>query len=66
LDAIAASVVGGASLDGGEGSVIGTVPRRDDYGDSAAGRYLLGVNSFILEIITFSDCHCGVADKLRK
>ncbi|ONI46689.1 ABC transporter [Candidatus Epulonipiscium fishelsonii] len=51
LDAIAASVVGGASLDGGEGSVIGTVLGAMIMATLRQGGTLLGINSFILEII---------------
>ncbi len=67
LDAIAASVVGGASLDGGEGSVIGTVLGAMIMATLRQGGTLLGVNSFILEIIIGSLIVIAVLlDKLRK
>lgn len=50
LDAIAASVVGGASLSGGEGSIVGTVIGALIMQTLRNGGNLLGVNSFILEI----------------
>lgn len=51
LDAIAASVVGGASLDGGEGSVLGTALGSLIMATLRQGGTLLGMNSFIVEII---------------
>lgn len=67
LDAIAAAVVGGASLDGGEGSVIGTVLGAMIMATLRQGGTLLGVNSFILEIIIGSLIVIAVLlDKLRK
>lgn len=51
LDAIAATVVGGASLDGGEGTIIGTVFGAIIMAALRNGGNLLGVNPFILEII---------------
>lgn len=50
LDAIAASVVGGASLSGGEGSIIGTVIGALIMQTLRNGGNLLGANSFVLEI----------------
>lgn len=67
LDAIAASVVGGASLDGGEGSVIGTVLGAMIMATLRQGGTLLGINSFIMEIIIGSLIAIAVIiDKLRK
>lgn len=67
LDAIAASVVGGASLDGGEGSVIGTVLGAMIMATLRQGGILLGINSFILEIIIGSLIVIAVLlDKMRK
>jgi ribose transport system permease protein len=51
MDAIAAAVVGGASLDGGEGTVIGTVFGTMIMATIRQGGTLLGVNPFVLEII---------------
>ena len=50
LDAIAASVVGGASLSGGEGSIVGTVIGALIMQTLRNGGNLLGANSFVLEI----------------
>ncbi len=50
-DAIAAAVIGGASLMGAEGSVIGTVLGSLIMATLRNGGNLLGVNSFVLEII---------------
>nr|WP_308741959.1 ABC transporter permease [uncultured Anaerocolumna sp.] len=67
LDAIAASVVGGASLDGGEGSVIGTVLGAMIMATLRQGGTLLGINSFIMEIIIGSLIVIAVVlDKVRK
>lgn len=67
LDAIAASVVGGASLDGGEGSVIGAVLGAIIMATLRQGGTLLGINSFILEIIIGSLIVVAVLlDKSRK
>jgi len=67
LDAIAAAVVGGASLDGGAGSVIGTVLGSMIMATLRQGGVLLGVNSFILEIIIGSLIVVAVLlDKLRR
>jgi len=51
LDAIAASVIGGASLSGAEGSAIGTVLGSFIMQILRNGGTLLGINSFILEIV---------------
>ena len=67
LDAIAASVVGGASLDGGEGSVFGTVLGAMIMATLRQGGTLLGINSFIMEIIIGSLIAIAVVvDKMRK
>ncbi len=67
LDAIAAAVVGGASLDGGEGSVIGTVLGAMIMATLRQGGTLLGINSFIMEIIIGSLIVIAVVlDKMRK
>lgn len=51
MDAIAAAVVGGASLSGGCGTIIGTVFGALLISLIQNGGNLLGVNSFILQII---------------
>lgn len=51
LEAIAAAVIGGASLSGGEGSVFGTVIGAIIMQLLRNGGNLLGVNPFILEIL---------------
>lgn len=67
LDAIAAAVVGGASLDGGVGSVIGTVLGAMLMATLRQGGTLLGINSFIMEIVIGSLIVLAVIlDKLRK
>ena len=67
LDAIAAAVVGGASLDGGEGSVIGTVLGAMIMAMLRQGGTLLGINSFIMEIIIGSLIALAVViDKIRR
>jgi ribose/xylose/arabinose/galactoside ABC-type transport system permease subunit len=50
LDAIAAAVVGGASLNGGSGTIIGTVLGAFLIAIIQNGGNLLGINSFILQI----------------
>ena len=50
-DAIAAAVIGGASLMGAEGSIIGTVLGSLIMATLRNGGNLLGVNSFVLEIV---------------
>jgi ribose transport system permease protein len=50
MNAIAAAVVGGASLSGGEGSIIGTVIGALIMQALQNGGNLLGANSFILQI----------------
>ncbi len=50
LDAIAAAVVGGASLFGGEGTILGTVLGAILMATLRNGGNLLGINPFILEI----------------
>ncbi|MBS3995278.1 MAG: ABC transporter permease [Alkaliphilus sp.] len=67
LDAIAAAVVGGASLDGGAGSIVGTVLGSMIMATLRQGGVLLGVNSFILEIVIGSLIVGAVLlDKLRR
>jgi ribose transport system permease protein len=51
MDAIAAAVVGGASLMGGSGTILGTVLGAFLISLIQNGGNLLGVNSFILQII---------------
>jgi ribose transport system permease protein len=50
LDAIAAAVVGGASLMGGEGTILGTVLGALIIATLRNGGNLLGINPFILQI----------------
>jgi ribose/xylose/arabinose/galactoside ABC-type transport system permease subunit len=50
LDAIAAAVVGGASLMGGEGTILGTVLGAMIIATLRNGGNLLGINPFILQI----------------
>ena len=50
LDAIAATVIGGASLMGGEGSVLGTLVGALIMGVLRNGLNLLGVSSFIQQV----------------
>lgn len=50
LDAIAAAVVGGASLMGGEGTILGTVLGAMIIATLRNGGDLLGINPFILQI----------------
>jgi ribose transport system permease protein len=67
LDAIAAAVVGGASLDGGVGSVLGTVLGAMLMATLRQGGTLLGINSFIMEIVIGSLIVIAVViDKMRK
>jgi len=51
LDAIAASVIGGASLNGGEGSILGTVLGAMLMSTLRQGGDLLGINPFILQML---------------
>jgi ribose transport system permease protein len=51
LDAIAAVVVGGASLMGGEGTIIGTVVGALIIATIRNGGNLLGVNPFVLQVL---------------
>jgi ribose transport system permease protein len=51
LDAIAATVIGGSSLMGGEGSIVGTLIGALIMGVLRNGLNLLGVSSFIQQII---------------
>jgi ribose transport system permease protein len=51
LDAIAAAVIGGTSLMGGEGTVLGTLIGAFIMGVLRNGLNLLGVSSFIQQIV---------------
>jgi ribose transport system permease protein len=51
LDAIAAAVIGGASLMGGEGSVLGTLVGALIMGVLRNGLNLLGVSSFVQQVL---------------
>ncbi|MCL2559087.1 MAG: ABC transporter permease [Turicibacter sp.] len=51
LDAIAAAVVGGASLSGGKGSITGVFLGAIIMSTLRQGGTLLGINSFIMEIV---------------
>ena len=51
LNAIAAAVVGGASLSGGEGSMVGTVLGSFIMATLENGGNLLGINPFVLQIV---------------
>lgn len=67
LDAIAAAVVGGASLDGGEGTIIGTVLGAIIMATLRNGGNLMGINPFILEITIGSLIVFAVLiDKIRR
>ncbi|MGL4236326.1 ABC transporter permease subunit, partial [Tabrizicola sp.] len=52
LDAIAAVIIGGTSLAGGKGSVIGTLFGACIIGVLANGLILLGLSDFVRQIIT--------------
>ena len=51
LDAIAATVIGGTSLMGGEGTILGTLIGAFIMGVLRNGLNLLGVSSFIQQIV---------------
>ncbi len=51
LDAIAATVIGGTSLMGGEGTVLGTLIGALIMGVLRNGLNLLGVSSFIQQVV---------------
>jgi ribose transport system permease protein len=51
LDAIAATVIGGTSLMGGEGSVLGTLIGALIMGVLRNGLNLLGVSSFVQQVV---------------
>jgi ribose/xylose/arabinose/galactoside ABC-type transport system permease subunit len=51
LDAIAAAVIGGTSLRGGEGKLIGTLIGALIMGVIRNGLNLLGVSSFLQQIV---------------
>jgi ribose transport system permease protein len=50
-DAIASAVIGGASLSGAEGTIIGTVLGSIIMQTLRNGGNLLGINPFIMEIV---------------
>ena len=67
LDAIAAAVVGGASLSGGEGSIIGTFLGAIIMSTLRQGGTLLGINAFIMEIVIATLIIVAVLlDQIRK
>jgi len=67
LDAIAASVIGGASLSGAEGSIIGTALGAIIIATMSNGGNLLGIDPFVIKIITGILIVVSVfADQLRK
>jgi ribose/xylose/arabinose/galactoside ABC-type transport system permease subunit len=51
LDAIAATVIGGTSLMGGEGTVLGTLIGALIMGVLRNGLNILGVSSFVQQIV---------------
>jgi ribose/xylose/arabinose/galactoside ABC-type transport system permease subunit len=66
LDAIAAVVIGGGSLSGGEGSVTGTLVGALIMAVIKAGCFQLGISNWIQEIVTGSIIVAAVAlDRLR-
>jgi ribose transport system permease protein len=67
LDAIAAAVMGGTSLDGGQGSVIGTVVGALLMSVLRNGLNLLNVQSYYQQLaIGFVIVLAVIIDKLRK
>ena len=67
LDAIAAAVVGGASLSGAEGTIIGTVLGAIIMATLRNGGNLLGIDPFVLQIlIGFLIVAAVFVDQLRK
>jgi len=67
LDAIAAAVVGGASLSGGEGSIIGAFLGAIIMSTLRQGGTLVGMNAFVMEIIIGGLIVAAVLlDQLRK
>lgn len=67
LDAIASAVVGGASLMGGEGSILGAFLGAIIMATLRQGGTLIGMNAFIMEIIIGSLIVVAVLlDQLRK
>jgi ribose/xylose/arabinose/galactoside ABC-type transport system permease subunit len=67
LDAIAAAVVGGASLSGGEGSIVGTVLGSFIMATLENGGDLLGINPFVLQIVIgFLIVGAVFVDQIRK
>ena len=67
MDAIAAVVIGGASLSGGEGSVLGTIIGAASSGVLRNALVLLRVDSYwqtlIMGVVIIA---AGTADQLRK
>jgi len=67
LDAIAAAVVGGASLSGGEGSILGAFLGAIIMSTLRQGGTLVGLNAFVMEIIIGALIVAAVLlDQLRK
>ena len=67
LDAIAAAVIGGTSLSGGEGSIIGTLIGASIMGVIRNGLVLLGVSAFWQTVIIGIVIILAVAiEKIRK
>ena len=67
LNAIAAAVVGGASLSGGEGSMVGTVLGSFIMATLENGGNLLGINPFVLQIVIgFLIVGAVFTDQVRK
>jgi len=52
LNAIAAVIIGGTSLNGGRGSIIGTLLGACIIGVLANGLILIGVGDFVRQIVT--------------
>ncbi len=67
LDAIAAVVIGGASLTGGEGSILGTILGALIMATLRAGASQVGLDNWVQQIVTGVIIVLAVAlDKLRK
>ena len=66
LDVIAAVVIGGASLSGGQGSILGTMVGVMIMGTIRAGCSQMGLSNWVQEIVTGSIIIVAVAlDRLR-
>lgn len=66
LDVIAAVVIGGASLSGGQGSILGTIVGVMIMGTIRAGCSQMGLSNWVQEIVTGSIIIMAVAlDRLR-